>query len=295
MDFKRWYFLEKQEIEGLDGQPKLWLSDIYKTQDDDIWNGKYENSDIFKSMKSFMSKDEFTELLKLEWLAFLFPNVRKYLSNALANNKLIFSTKNDRFMPDIKVDCEWYEFSFASIEIFKHKDGHEFEISLFDRQNETNVEELMNDETTLKFGDGEIAFAPEEMAKVKYDKIANTIEKKLKKDYRVEEPVNLVIFTERNLNHDIFMQPLGVKYLFDNYLELINDAVKKFKKIYICTEDKVANEIFLKANNKEKVERAVGFYIDRNNINFFNSSDIDSLFAMFYHTKQNFIFIANKK
>lgn len=274
--------------------PNIWISEIYKIQDDNIWFGRHKEAELYERVRKFIDKDELTELVKFEWLLYFWPKLRIFASKAIAEDRMIFSSKNDLKKPDIFMDQEWYEFCFAKLDIFRYKNGEEFEMSLVNSQDKGNLEKLRNSPDTMTFGNGSIQFSPVDVAIEKYKKVALRISEKALKNYLVEESINLVIFADRNMNNDIFMQPLGVKYLFDNHFEDIENALKKFKKIFFCMEDKITNPDFLKSVSRNEVIRAVSFFVDKYNLYEFKNKTIDELTQLFYHSKTNYISIKNK-
>ncbi|MCP4336830.1 MAG: hypothetical protein GY679_03210 [Mycoplasma sp.] len=250
-------------------QPKLWINDIYKLQDDKFYKRKEINVDE-------LDKDEFTELIILEWLMFLSKKIFRYTKKSIKNNTLHFSTKNDISKPDIRIGKEWYELTFADLKIFRFSDGAEFENHILNENIEKEIEKIKNNKNILVFeGDGnkkqQQVFSPELVMENKAKRICNAIKKKSSKTYDTNYPVNLVIYTDRNLNHDITMQAIIIIKIFKNHYQQLLLGLNKFKNIYLITEDKVNNKNF----DKRKMKRAVLTTLNKESIKWFNEN-IDS-------------------
>ena len=273
-------------------EPNLWIADLYITQDDNVLKGKYFGLHI--ETTKYFSKDEITELLKLEWLAYIFPNIRRYLKKSLENSNLSFATKNDDSIPDIKLGNEYYELTFAELEIFKYKDGREFETKILEKQKDEHLDN--SKKQLIRYGNpnAKIVINVEKLMQVRYRKILRTIEKKMQKNYKCQQPINLCIFQDRNNVDDISYQITGIEWLVKNHMPTLRKALSKFKNIYIVGEDRINHPDLLKPNNlKDGLIRVFGIKLNLDVLKKIENFKIND-FTSLTEKKNDFIYIFKK-
>lgn len=208
-------------------------NNLYKLQDDDIFYENRDKNEVFHDL----SKDEITELFVMSTALSVVPYVQEIFK--IFDYNVVNSSKRDEGMPDFILDENYaFEITAAGLDIFRFKDGVEYENSIIERNSNPVISNKINKSSV---DGGSIMI---ERAK----NISNAIAKKIEKDYAYD--TSLIIWPTRTLNYALVWPALIFQELIKEYYKTMEEALLKFDSIIII-EKALINQDFSVTNDSE--------------------------------------------